>query len=152
MTRKRQGLPGKCLNDNVQGPNGEPVVLIDALEVRSGQQLRITFENVASTWRQGMFLATEGMLVISGTSLPKFVLWQDSAPEVVTIDVVDTSGTLILYNVWDSGRNLGKFESQSATSGMIVKELPQASRRYWCNDIGSTPEFNKLVVRVDLVK
>jgi hypothetical protein len=56
----------------------------------------MTFENAASAWRQGMFLATEGTFAITGTSSPKFVLWQDSTPEVVTIDVLDTSGTLIL--------------------------------------------------------
>lgn len=60
-----------------------------------------------------MFLATEGLLAIAGTSSPKFVLWQDSAPEVVAIDILDTRGMLILYNVRDSGRRLRKFESQS---------------------------------------
>lgn len=59
MTTERERLPGKCLNDNILGPGGEPVVLIDALEVRSGQQLRVTVEDVASTCRQGMFPATQ---------------------------------------------------------------------------------------------
>ena len=99
-----------------------------------------------------MFLGTEGMLAIAGTSSPKFVLWHDSAPADGTIDIRDTNGTLILYNVWDSGRKLGQFEPQRATSGMIVDELPDGGRRYQCNDIGSAPEFNKLVVRVDLVQ
>ena len=64
------------------------------------------------------------------------------------IDVAETSGSLVLYNIWDSGRGHRPFESQSHTSGMLVETLPDGSRRYSCNDIGLEPDFSRLVFRV----
>lgn len=59
-----------------------------------------------------------------------------------------STGSMIFYNVWDSGRGLGPFESQSNTSGMIRENLPLNGYRYRCNDIGQDPKFEKLIFRV----
>jgi hypothetical protein len=118
---------------------------VAAIPVRPGDALRLTFEHVNSPWRQGVWLATEGLLVVSGQSRDQFVLWADSAPPAVEIVVDTTDGLLRLYNVWDSGRGLGRFESQRSTSGMIRSERHDGSIEFRCNDIGTSPDFNKLV-------
>jgi len=146
-----RALPGTTINDSIHGPSGEPAYFIHAFPLRPGQRLRVVFEEVNAQWRQGMFIATEGSLAVTDVTSRALVLWQDSSPLEVEIDVVDSNGTITLYNVWDSGRNLGRFESQMHTSGMLVEPLEGHGWRYRCNDIGFDPDFKKLVVRVEVV-
>ncbi len=128
----------------------EEIVKLEVLEVVPGQVMRLQFEEVASDWRQGVWLAAGGELVTGGERSPQFVLWSDTAPPEVEVTIADTDGFLRLYNVWDSGRGLGTFESQSATSGMIAEVLGDGRRRYRCNDIGQPPDFGKLSFVVKL--
>ena len=58
------------------------------------------------------------------------------------MSVVATDGWLRLYNIWDSGRGLGPFESQSYTSGMLVTRQGDWLR-YGCADIDA-PQFDRL--------
>lgn len=146
-----RALPGTTINKKILGPNGEPAYYIHTFPVRPGQRLRVVFEEVNAQWRQGMFIATEGSLAIADVTSRALVLWQDSTPPEVDIYVVESNGTITLYNVWDSGRNLGRFESQKATSGMLVERIEPHGWRYRCNDIGFDPDFKKLVVRVEVV-
>lgn len=143
-------LPARTLSKSVSGPNGEPAVKIEALPIMRGQRITLTFEAVGPRWRQGVFLATAGQLAAARTTSPSLVLWSDSAPTPSVIDVAETDGQLVLYNVWDSGRGRGPFESQSATSGMLVEVLPDGSQRYSCTDIGVEPDFSRLVFQVSI--
>lgn len=143
-------LPNRTLSGSVNGPDGQPAVKIEAIRIARGQRITLTFESVGPRWRQGVFLATAGQLVAAGTSSPSLVLWSDSAPTQSVIDVAETDGQLVLYNVWDSGRGRGPFESQSATSGMLVEALADGSRRYSCTDIGVEPDFSRLIFKVSI--
>jgi len=143
-------LPDRTLSKSVNGPDGQPAVKIEALPITKGRRISLTFEAVGPRWRQGVFLATAGQLVAAGTSSPSLVLWTDSAPTQSVIDVAETEGRLVLYNVWDSGRGRGQFESQSATSGMLVEALADGSRRYSCTDIGVEPDFSRLIFTVSI--
>jgi hypothetical protein len=144
-------LPGRTLSRGVAGPAGQEVVKIEALPVQPGQTVRLRFERAASAWRQGVWLATEGSLSAGGTASPQLVIWADTAPPEVDLRIEDTDGLLRLYNVWDSDRGRGPFESQSATSGMLVEELDDGSRRYACNDIGTDPDFEKVIFSVAIM-
>lgn len=143
-------LPDRTLSKSIEGPDGQAAIKIEVLAVMPGQRITLTFETVDPRWRQGVFLATTGRLVTAGTSSPSLVLWSDSAPAESVIDIVHTDGRLVLYNVWDSGRGRGKFESQGATSGMLVEALADGSQRYSCTDIGVEPDFSRLVFRVSI--
>lgn len=98
-----------------------------------------------------MFIATERSLAVADVTARAHVLWQDSTPPEVDIDVIESNGTITIHNVWDSGRKYGRFESQKHTSGMLVERIEPHGWRYRCHDIGFNPDFKKLVVRVDLV-
>ncbi len=135
----------KILNESLKGPSDEPVVMLDVVEVREGDELTITFEESHSDWRQGVWIATTGALETNAVSAAQFTLWRDTAPVSVRLRVIATDGLLRLYNVWDSGRGIQEHESQSATSGMVIEVLPDGARRYRCNDIGWEPRFDKLV-------
>jgi hypothetical protein len=143
-------LPGRTLSSTVLGPDGRQAVKVESLPVAAGQRITLAFESVGPRWRQGVFLATTGRLEAAGTSSPSLVLWSDSAPVSSVVDVAETDGRLVLYNVWDSGRGRGSFESQSATSGMFVEPLPDGSLRYSCTDIGVEPDFSRIVFRVTI--
>jgi hypothetical protein len=107
----------------------------------------ITFEDAAERWRQGVWLAVDGLLVVNDDELPQVVLWRDSAPRTVTLTVSKTDdGLMRLYNVWDSARGR-RMESQSATSGMVRQEIANGYR-YRCNDVGPDRDFSALTFSV----
>jgi len=149
-TSKKNWLPGRTLSDAVSGPEGQPALMIEALEIAPGQNITLTFESVGPRWRQGVFLVTNGQLSVAGTSNRALTLWSDTAPSPCVINVAETDGWLVLYNIWDSGRGRRRFESQSATCGMLVETLEDGSRRYSCTDVGWEPDFTRLVFRVSI--
>jgi hypothetical protein len=131
----------------IAAPDGREVVQIEALDLQPGQTVDVQFESVASPWRQGLWLDTDGVLRVGDTAAAQLVLWAETAPPDVRITCEASDGLLRFYNVWDSGRGRRQ-ESLSATSGMAVEVLGDGWRRYSCADIGREPAFDKLVVRV----
>jgi hypothetical protein len=128
------------------------VWLIDVLPIAQGQTFCLEFLGADGDWRQGVWLATEGELEAQGAATSQFVLWEDTAPEVVEVRVNATDGLLRLYNIWDSGRGLGRYEAQSATAGMVKRVRDDGAYVYACNDIGSDPDFTKLRFAVTALK
>ena len=63
--RNPSRLPGRVQSAAIIGPAGEPVIMIEAVKVRAGQQVSLVFESVGSPWRQGVFLATDGVLRVA---------------------------------------------------------------------------------------
>jgi hypothetical protein len=149
MSSARAPLPNRRESD-LTDPRGRDVLKIEVLPIRAHQTVRLVFESVDSPWRQGVWLATEGALAVAGTTSPQLTIWQDTAPGEIEITCEATDGLLRFYNIWDSGRGRRR-ESLSATSGMAVEVLDGGWRRYSCNDIGSAPEFSKLVFRIGIV-
>ena len=136
------------LNPSLTDALGRDVVLFDIRSITQRSRIQLHLESSDSPWRQGVWLATAGTLMHNGVSSPQLVFWIDTAPEVVEIGVGATDGYLRLYNVWDSGRGLGDFESQSYTSGMLIDEVEPGVVRYRCNDIGLDPTFDNLVFTI----
>lgn len=138
----------KVPNDTIAGPNGEPVIMIDLIDVRPGEELVISLESSSSDWRQGLWIATTGALETNNVTASQMTLWTDTAPNPARLRVVETDGWVRLHNVWDSGRGISDHESQSATSGMLIEERSARVWRYRCNDIGWESNFDKLVFSV----
>ncbi|NIA57089.1 hypothetical protein HAV22_26045 [Massilia sp. TW-1] len=108
--------------------------------------LRLVFESWKETCRHGLRLAVEGSLMVNGHVSSSIEIWADTAPREVRIAVLDSTGRLSVYNLWDAGQ--GK-QSQSHTSGMLIEPLPKG-RRYRCNDIGLVTSFDDLVFRIEV--
>ena len=137
-------LPGRSVNHVLNSPDRE-VLLIDTVLCSAGDRFLLTFESVDPRWRQGVLLAVEGELALEDVTSSQVVLWRDTAPDQVHLEVRSTSdGLLRLYNVWDSGRGLGPWESQSHTSGMIREGITRG-QRYHCSDINPAPLFDAVV-------
>lgn len=137
-------LPGRSVNAGLTTPDRE-VLLIETVTCSAGDRFSPTFESAQPRWRQGVWLAADGELVVNGQAASQVVLWRDTAPDNVQIEVASTGdGLMRLYNVWDSGRGRGRWESQSHTSGM-VREAFSDGYRYRCSDISPAPTFDALV-------
>ena len=121
--------------------------MIERLPVAPGDRFLLEFIRVSSPWRQGLWLATDGQLAVGGFVDSQHVIWTDSADPLLELTVLETTGGLVFYNVWDSGRGR-RGESQSATSGMVVADRGDGVLEYGCTDIGLPPDFSKLVFRL----
>jgi hypothetical protein len=98
---------------------------------------------VSPTWRHGVWIAVQGQLEVNGELSAQFVLWADTSPTPLAVQIVSSSDELLrIYNVWDSGRGLGA-ESQAATSGMLREDVG-SGYRYRCNAIAAEPRFDAI--------
>jgi hypothetical protein len=137
-------LPDRSLNPSLTSSERE-VILIETVQCSGGDRFSLTFESADPRWRQGVWLAVDGTLAIGDHESSLCVLWHDTAPHQVRVEVRSTQdGLLRLYNVWDSGRGYRPWESQSHTSGMISEVVPGGSR-YHCSDINPHPTYDALV-------
>lgn len=135
-------LPGACTNRELSTEE-RPVWRIDTVECSAGDSLKLTIESVSPSWRHGVWLGVQGELLVAVHRETQFVVWADTAPRTVRVEIVATDdGLLRLYNVWDSGRGLGT-ESLTHTSGMVKEEVP-GGHRYSCNAIGFDPQFDSI--------
>ena len=140
----------RVLNPYFKKKGKKDVFLIEAQPIKDQERLFVVFESVSSPWKQGVWLMTDKGIVIAGQHCKSVTLWQQTAPTEVECLCHTKDGILTLYNIWDSGRGLG-LESQSMTSGFLVEDLPNGTR-YRCNDIGTDPDFSKLVIQVITVR
>lgn len=117
-------LPGRSVNAGLATPDTVRSSSSRQSHGSAGDRFSLTFESAQTRWRQGVWLAVDGELVVNGQAASQVVLWRDTAPDNVQIEVASTGdGLMRLYNVWDSGlglgRGRGRWESQSHTSGMV---------------------------------
>ena len=137
-------LPGRSVNAHLTTPDRE-VLLIEAVSCSTGDRFSLRFESFESRWRQGVWVAVDGEIAVNGHTAGQVVLWNDSAPAVTQIEVIATDdGLMRMYNVWDSGRGRGPWESRSHTSGML-RERSDNGERYRCSDVNADPTFEALV-------
>ena len=113
--------------------------------IEDGQEVKITFIDKNSEYRQGIWLKTDKGIEVMGQTFSSIELWKDTAPNEVLIKCYTNNGILDFYNIWDNGE--GK-NSQKYSSGMI---LIQKSKEliYRCNDIGFETNFDKLIFSIE---
>ena len=130
--------------------NGQTIQMVDRLAVVSDQRLRITFESVNSEWRQGICLTTDGSFLVNRQVVKNsIVLWYDTAPQEVLLQVQTKNGECQIKNVWDTGD--GVMHSWHNGAAMVVGEIT-SGRRYQCNDGRPDDNFDDLVFRIEILK
>jgi len=123
------------------------VVKWDVQKVSNGQCIKVTFISKNSSKKQGIRLATDKGIEVNGQVYPSIQLWEDTVPKEVLCKCFTEDGFLSIYNMWDKGKGS---ESQSHTSGMLIKENGN-SLTYHCNDIGFETNFDKLVFTIEML-
>lgn len=149
MKTQRFAFPSAAIVSKAFLERGQTdVIKWEVCQVDQECHLRLVFEAWGDTSRHGVWLATEGTLVVNGYSSPSMDIWTDTAQREVAIQVYSSTGHLHLYNIWNS-KEVGR-QSQSYTSGMLVEQLANG-RRYRCSDIGFDTKFDDLVFRIEVV-
>jgi hypothetical protein len=133
-------------NTSLTAKLGRDVWYMDGLDMHPGQAIEVHIESTNAERRQGVRIATEGVLSTNGVSARAIELWADTAPRPTLISCREsTSGRLVLYNIFET--QLGRM-SQGHTSGMLIDTLPGGGRRYRCCDSAPEPVFDRLVFTV----
>jgi hypothetical protein len=123
------------------------VIRVDHFPISSGDRLKVVFESVNSKWEQAIRLKSDGELKIEDDKGKNFALWRHNAPNEVLVECIKTkSGTLTVYNAWDTGT--GSTDAWLCNSGMVVQELTNG-RRYNCNDGQGADSFDSIVFRIE---
>jgi hypothetical protein len=131
---------------------GNTLVMIDHLPTSGCRAIQVVFESSNSRWRQGIRVKSEGKLQVNGQVVAGkkgMVLWEDTAPQTVEIELVGNPSTVGIYNAWDAGS--GRIDAWHNGAAMIVEEL-RNGRRYRCNDGEPDDDFDDLIFRVERVE
>jgi len=127
--------------------DGKILQMVDRVPVRDGQGIRIVFESASPERRQGISLTVRGELEVNGHTIRKeVVLWVDTAPTEVILQVRTKQHEVLVKNVWDRGD--GVMDSWHAQAAMIV-ETCGAVRRYRCNDGRNNLDFEDIVFTLE---
>lgn len=125
---------------------GRVIQMVDRIPLKGPTQVRLFFESAKSNWRQGVHFSTVGNFEVNGLKLEKAVLlWEDTAPSEVLIQINSMDGLLLVKNVWDVGD--GVVHSWHNGAAMIVEECV-SMRRYYCNDGFPDDDFDDLIFSV----
>jgi hypothetical protein len=129
---------------------GKTLVMMDNFPTEGAKQLRLVFEECNGQWRQGVALRFEGKFKINGQIIRRgIVLWHDTAPQTVELEVMGKPSTIEVKNVWDVGD--GVIHSWHNGAAMIVEPMP-SGRRYRCNDGFADDDFNDIIFRLERVE
>jgi hypothetical protein len=128
---------------------GKTLVMLDNFPTEGASLLRLSFEACNGEWRQGVALHFEGKFKVNGQIVRRdIVLWHDTAPQSVELQVIGKSSTIEVKNVWDVGD--GVIHSWHNGAAMTVEPLADG-RRYRCNDGFADDDFDDIVFRLERV-
>jgi hypothetical protein len=122
-----------------------------SVEVAPGDQLYLVFESVASPWKQGVQLQTDGVLQVDTERYRRgVVVFQHENEPELSIRVVKTSSRLLwVWNVWDNRKEPPRATiAKDGNCGMLVERLPNGFR-YRCNDGFDDEDYDDLVFRLE---
>ncbi len=137
--------------------DGRLIHLADFFEVVDGQKVRVVFESAKSDRRQGASLSGKVDFIVNEQVGPNgVVLWSDTAPREVVLEVRAKAGTsktkpvrCMVRNVWEA--SAGFMDSGHNGAAMIVEELPRG-KRYWCNDGRPNDDFDDIVFTLEVLE
>jgi len=126
-----------------------PVIEIEVVALRAGNEFDLEFVRDTGEWRRGVYLMTEGQLEIDSVGGSQLEVWRDTAPSVVPVTCRrTTSGYLEMFNIWNRGRGL---ELRRLHSGMIRTQVAERTFEYRCLDSDPDPsveDFERFVIRL----
>ena len=122
--------------------------MMDRFPVAKNDRITVRIERIDSDWKQGLKIATGGSFRVNGKHFQGgIVLWSDTVPPEVAIDVSSSEGNIQIRNVWDTGD--GVTQSLHNGAGMLVDQVSESRRRYRCNDGRPDEDFNDIIFTVE---
>ena len=135
---------------------GKLLIIKDIIKVNHGDHFKIVLEQFNSNWKQGVSLTIpKGSIRIKGKEFKKgIVLWQDTAPRenkiTIVLNNINRTEELHIFNIWDVGDGIMDFGHNGAA--MMIEELPDGSKRYFCNDAYPDDDLNDIVFTVKKIE
>ncbi len=127
---------------------GRLIQMIDSGTMPPHSILRITFESVDGSFKQGIRVKSNNGLSADGKNLKNIILWADTAPEVVDLVSGNRTTEWKIWNCWDHGD--GVTQAWINGGAMIVELIGSDTKRYRCNDGFPDDDFSDLIFRVDI--
>jgi hypothetical protein len=128
---------------------GKTLVMLDVFLTEGATTLRLVFEACNAEWRQGVAIRFDGKLEVNHQVIKRgIVLWHDTAPQIVDLEMISNVSQIEVKNVWDVGD--GVIHSWHNGAAMIVETLPNGAR-YHCNDGLADDDFDDVVFRLERV-
>jgi hypothetical protein len=137
---------------------GEPITYLDKevhaihrIAVSSRTRLSISVLGANPSVRQAIRITIEkGTALVSGMDLQDVVLWTDTAPKTVEVDVSPTSkGCMVkLWNAWAD--SAGTMQAWIGNAGMLIEQV-DAGLRVRCSDGIGEPSFSDLILEIKSV-
>lgn len=129
---------------------GKKIILIDRIPIEKDQRVKIEFVEVKSAMKQGIILKTKGDFIFDNGEIVPFrpVLWENTAPKKIELQIKSKNKELLIYNVWDEGNGTMQYWHNWAAMEVIKKGKV---RTYYCNDGSLDTNFNDLVFTMELL-
>lgn len=130
--------------------NGKKVMLADKIELKTKYVfMRLNFISTNSEWIQGIFLDTKGRFEANGQSTSScVVLWENTAPSQVEINIYSEDKILFINNVWNPGDGTMHY---GHNGGALYVERFSDYAIYHCNDGYPDDDFDDLIFKVELM-
>jgi hypothetical protein len=126
---------------------GKIIKMMDKLElINSSLSLCLEFISTSSQLKQGVIIQAKGQFEINGQIAPnKIILWEETAPKLVTMKIITKDNKLIIYNAWkkEDGPVFYWYNG-----GALYTEIEKDKITYYCNDGIPDDDFNDLIFRI----
>lgn len=110
------------------------------------KKILLSFNETNSSWRQAVVLETKGYFKIEGEKYSNsIILWEDTAPKELIIDIYSKDKLVLIYNAWDIGNGVVHYWHNGAA--MQISEV-EKGRKYLCNDGYPDDDFNDLIFTI----
>jgi hypothetical protein len=123
------------------------------LKLEQSAQVHIQLKTRSPVLRLGCILGIRnGTGEIASQRGKRFVLWQDSAPDVITADVRVQKGkqcVLHIYNVW-SFPDSDSVQCFTGNAGLLIEETGDKEYLLRCSSGPGDPDFSELEIHVSL--
>lgn len=148
-------MPPKTLGEQFADSRGGPIsyrgVTVHAIHeiaIAGRATLAVRFVRFSEQVRQGLRLAVDGgTLLVNDQSLREVVLWADTAPRNVRVQVTSTGARCVvkIWNVWQD--ETGAMQAWIGDCGMVV-EPTSLGAVLKCSDGLGGPTFTDLIAEV----
>ncbi|MBW0281672.1 hypothetical protein [Shewanella xiamenensis] len=129
---------------------GRTLIMMDRYPVQHGRKFLLSLISSNSPWKQGIKLGAKGAIYIAGQTLTKGVLlWEDTMPKEVVLQVDAKDSLLQVSNAWDTGD--GVTHSWHNGAAIYVEVEENGRRIYHCNDGHPDENFDDLVFSIEPV-
>ena len=129
---------------------GKELKMINRLSLPTGKiTLKVCFISTDSDYKQGIILDTKGEFNINDQKITKkIILWEDTAPKEVVMQVKSKNKEIIIYNVW---KTLDGTTHYWHNGGALYIEESGSKIIYHCNDGFPDEDFNDLIFSVEIL-